>query len=64
MNQDVLFFYIVLVGVVAGWQLCLANMRFVIWMIKRRFRPADLVVYETKKRELQRFVVTSMRRKA
>lgn len=59
-EHDVLFFYILLCGVVAGWQLCLLNFRFVIWMIRRQINPADLAVYEAKRDELKRFVNSSI----
>lgn len=59
-EHDVLFFYILLVGIFAGWQLCMANFRFVIWMIKRQINPADLAVYEAKRNELHRFVSSSI----
>lgn len=60
MERDVLFFWVLLVGAVAGWNLCLLNIRFVIWMIRRQINPADMVIYEVKKKELQRFVNSSI----
>lgn len=60
MERDVLFFWVLLVGAVAGWNLCLLNIRFVIWMIRRQINPADLAVYEAKRNELHRFVSSSI----
>lgn len=60
MERDVLFFWILLVGIVVGWQLCMLNMRFLVWALKRKLSPGDMVIFTAKHNELQRFLNTSI----
>lgn len=62
MSQEVLFCYILLVGAFIGWQLCLLNMKLVLWLIKRKLSKQDWAKLARLRAEMRALVLGGKRK--